>query len=247
MRTRYLALALLLCTTVAWADPRPFVLSRDTVPEGKGNFQYEQGIDFLRPYWTDGDKSGHNDVWDFTHTLQWGVADNVDLRIKLADWQYTSSGRDTGADFNTSGIGAEVYLLDMKKSFLGLALTGDLSVGEDTVAAEFRTVLQKDVGPFNLVYNLALNATSGDDGGTEYIANDFGAYFKLWDKITVGGELEVKSFFEDWNSNDTGLSAGPTVGYQGKGWFVTVGPQFRIGDCDAISDWSVKALVGFEF
>src|SRR3954464_9268790 len=91
--------------TFASADPRPFTFTYDTYPEGKGNLEYEQWVTWEnhRP-----DDHGFN-RFDFRHEFEYGVADNFDISLYVASWNYEDSRERRGTRFDSASVEGILY------------------------------------------------------------------------------------------------------------------------------------------
>src|SRR4051812_12253074 len=100
------AAVLLAIAGFARADYRPFTFTYDTYPEGKGNLEYEQWLrwDNHRP-----EDHGFNRA-SFRHEFEYGVTDNFDLSLYVANWHYEDSREFTGTRFDSTSIEGIVYL-----------------------------------------------------------------------------------------------------------------------------------------
>src|SRR3954464_9689396 len=130
------AASLLFIASIAHADPRPFTFTYDTYPEGKGNFEYEQYVTWRHD-------SGF-DRFDLRHEFEFGVADNFDISIYVANWRYEDSNERKGAHYDSSGVEGILYLSNPVTDFIGSGLYAEFNVGDGTLEFEQKLLLQKD-------------------------------------------------------------------------------------------------------
>ena len=245
----FATVALLISTTVATADPRPFTFVTDTYPVGKGNWEYEQ--------WATWQQSGDEDVVRFRHEFEFGVADNFDLAVYLPNWRYESTEERDGIDFESVSLEGIVYFMNPVTDAIGLGWYNEVSVGEDELEFETKLLVQKDIGNWVLAYNLILETelehVFDEDEENEVegvIEHTFGASYAFGrGDFRAGGELVVESIYEDWESyEDTLVYAGPVLSYWGgTNWFVTVTPLFQLTSNDDEADFQVRMIAGYEF
>src|SRR4051812_43159197 len=119
------AASLLLAASVAWADPRPFTFVYDTYREGAGNWEYEQYVT-----WRDSSR------FDFRHEVEFGITDNFDLSIIVADWRYEDSNERTGTKFNSAGAEGILYFSNPVTDVVGSGFYFEFAVGEGEMEFE---------------------------------------------------------------------------------------------------------------
>lgn len=241
----------------ASADPRPFTFSNDAYPMGKGDWEYEQWVTYSGR--TDEDRDFLR--LDFRHEFEFGVADNLDLALYMPEWRYQETDDEDGTTFQGGSLEAIVYLTNPVKDFVGIALYGEIGVGEDELEFENKLIIHKDIGKWILAYNLVLETelehVFDKDEETEVegvIEHTFGVSYALAPGWLTGGELIVASEYADWEDYEgTTVYAGPAISYQGGeigeqgGWWVTITPTIQLTDEEGASDYVVRMLFGLHF
>src|SRR5215217_346172 len=97
----------------ASADPRPFTFVYDTYPEGKGQLEYEQWFTA-----ENGKPSDHGyNAFRLRHEFEYGVTENFDLSVYVANWRYEDSKEFTGTRYENSGIEGILYLSNPTTDF----------------------------------------------------------------------------------------------------------------------------------
>lgn len=278
MDSRRLIVALLagfLCSlsTVASADPRPFVFSNDTYPMGKGDWEYEQWVTW-RTHTED--NSDYTRI-DFRHEFEFGLADNFDLAFYLPSWRYEDTEDFSGTKFSSVDIEAIVYLSNPVTDPVGLGLYGEVKIGEESLGFENKLLVQKDIGKWVFLYNLVLETeiegvfTSGGDDegdggelpgegeveedeeeGTEVegeLAHTLGVAYAAAPGWFIGAEMVIESEFENWSEYEhTTIYAGPSISYQrSEPFWLTVTPTYQLTDNEEAADWQVRMILGIQF
>jgi hypothetical protein len=245
-------LTLAFAGSFALADPRPFTLTYDAYPIGKGAAEYEQSITFNAHK---GSEHGFRQ-FEFLHELEYGIWDNLDLGLYFLRWNYDDSRDQSGTHYDGGAVEFIYTLLNPAKNRWGLALYNEVAAAEDELEFEQKVIVQKDVGQWIFAYNLILETeiqgvfNSKKENEVEgVIGHALGitkAVARVW---FVGGELLVESKFSDWNKyENTTAYLGPTISYQGgKQWWVTVTPAYQVTGQDEGPDWKIRLIAGWEF
>lgn len=246
------AAVLIVFATIAQADPRPFTFTTDTYAEGKGNWEYEQWI----TYDADTDNDPGFDRFRFRHEFEFGLADNFDLGIYIAEWSYTDSADFNGTRWDGFAVEGIVYFTNPVTDVVGTGLYGEVGVGEDELEFEIKALVHKDFGKWTAAYNLILETEiehvfdSGEESEIEgVIGHSLAASYKLGGGWQAGGEVVIESEYEDWSEYEgTTVYAGPVVSYAGENhlWFA-ITPQMQLTDEDDAACYRVRAIIGWQF
>src|SRR6266550_1004478 len=254
MRTELtgLFLTLLLLTTLASADPRPFTFTYDAYPIGKGAAEYEQSMTF------NAHKSSEHGFsqFEFLHELEYGISDDLDLGLYFLRWKYEDSSENSGTQYDGGAVEFIYTILNPAKDHWGLALYAEFAVAENELEFEQKILVQKDFGKWIFAYNLILETeiagvfNSNKENEVEgVIGHAFGVTKAVAREWFVGGELLVESKFLDWsNYENTTAYLGPTISYQGGNhWWATVTPAYQITGENEEPDWKIRLIAGWEF
>jgi hypothetical protein len=232
-------------------DPRPFTMVEDTYPEGKGAFEIENTVEYGHRTHRD---HGLN-TFDFEHELEFGLADNFDLKIPIA-YHYEDTANGSGFGFDDIGIQGDVYLTNSFTDPVGVALMGEVNVGEDVLGLELTLVLQKDFGNWVVAYNLGAETeisgvfNSDVENETEgVLVNSLGAAYSVGQNMRIGGQVLAESTYADWNDYEgTVVYAGPTFSYfGGRKWWLTVGPNFLLTNQQEEAEFRLDLIFGITF
>ncbi|HEV8291041.1 MAG TPA: hypothetical protein VGP94_03935 [Tepidisphaeraceae bacterium] len=242
----------LLGTTMALADPRPFTFTYDAYPIGKGGVEYEQWITFNTDKGTDHDFR----QFQFLHELEYGISDNFDLGLYFLRWNYQDSREESGTQYDGGAVELIYTILNPGKDKWGLALYGEIGVAENELEFEQKVLVQKDIGKWILAYNLILETEIAgvfDSNKANEVEGVIGHAFGVTTAVArtwfVGGELLVESVFPDWSHYETTTAyLGPTISYQGGDhWWATVTPAYQITGEDEEANWKIRLIAGWEF
>lgn len=241
--------AFVLVSPLAMADPRPFTLSTDTYAIGKGLAEYEQYITWRNH--TDDDPSYNR--FDFRHEFEYGLADNFDVSIYLANWRYQDSDSFTGTHFDSFGGEGVFYFSNPVTDLIGSGLYAEFLAGPDFFEFEQKLLLQKDVGNWTFLYNFILE-TEIERGNTNnevegVLGQSFGVAYSISPSWIVGGELKAEWEFEDWDHHtDTTVYLGPVVSFRSKGpWWATLTPTIELTGNEDAAKFMTRLIVGYEF
>jgi hypothetical protein len=249
-RPFFLTLAVLLGTALGSslsAAERRFAYSYETTGMPKGLWEYEQ--------WVTWKAYGDKDRLDFKHELEYGLTDTLTLSLYLANWRY-EDGDDVASetDYKSSAVSLRRTLTDPNESFLGSALYGEVTVGDEELALEGKLLLQKNLGPLTAVYNLIVEAEwEGEDlqqldekvGVWE---NTFGLSYQLNPHFLVGVEALHELEFADWSqAGKHVVYAGPNLSLRAGTCFATLAALSQVTDIHEEADAQLRLIAGFTF
>jgi hypothetical protein len=243
---------LVVSSTIALGDARPFTFNYDTYPMGKGEWEYEQWVTWR----THKEDETDYDRIDFRHEFEFGLADNFDLAVYLPTWRYEDSEDRNGTKFDHVDLETIFYLSNPVTDFLGVGLYNEIKVGEDLLEFEHKILLQKDIGKWIFVYNFTveteLEGVFDDEEENEVtgeLAHTFGATYAITPDLFLGGEVLVESEFADWSDYEgTTVYAGPAISYQGnQTLWVTLTPMYQLTDNEGEADFNIRLIAGLQF
>lgn len=245
--------------SIAGADSRPFTFTYDLYSEGKGTLEYEQWATYQAH--KDGDSDYQRIA--FRHEFEYGVTDNFDLSVYVANWSYEDSDSFTGTQYDSSAIEGIFYLSSPVTDPIGVGLYMEVAFGEHSLTFEPKLLLQKDIGNWILAYNLTAETEiehifGGDEEPAEVtgeLAHSFGVSYALNTTWRLGAEAVVESVYADWNDyQGTTVYAGPTVSFTGETigrlvseWWVAATPAFQLTDEADEPDFQLRLIAGFVF
>jgi len=248
----YLIVQLLLVLStqaVTHAGDRKFAFVYEVTTAAPGTVEYEQWITWKASKKTDSDF----DRIEFRHELEFGLTEKLQLGLYLADWRYQDGGsvRNNRAQYRDTAVELIYNLTNPVTDPLGLALYGEVKFGDELFELEGKILIQKDLGPWTLAYNVTIEAEwEGQD--YEQDKGEFvqtaGVSYQFSPRLLAGAELLHEVEFDDWEHTGRNVVyIGPNVSYRSKNWFVTVAPLFQVSNVDSEADFLTRMLIGIEF
>jgi hypothetical protein len=236
----------------ASATDRRFTYTYETTTAPKGTVELENWVTWRHTNVTGGDDS---DIFQFRHELEFGLTDNVQLGVYLADWQYDDHDSE-GHKARYQGSGAELIYSHTNPTtdFLGSALYGEVIVGEDSLELEGKVLLQKNFGALRVAYNAIIEAEweGGDLGDFEESNGEFaqavGISYDLNKSFSFGAEVLHEVALPEWrDTGDSVVFAGPNVSVRFGRVYVTATALFQLTDVEDEPDAQVRLITGFHF
>ena len=241
------ALALFASVFPAEAGQRKFVYSYETTTSPKGSIEIENWVTWK----TRDTAAGRVDRFDFRHELEFGLTDNLQLGLYLADWRHESTPTGDETTYRHSGAALVWSLSNPTTDLVGSALYGEVLVGEDRVEIEGKLLLQKNFGPLIVAYNAIIEAEwEGEDYDerTGVFEQTAGVSYEVNRTLSVGVEALHEIEFADWKeSSDSVVYAGPNVSLRFGKTFATMAGLWQITDIDGEPDFQLRTIFGFEF
>ncbi len=239
-------LCLLSVAVAARAGGRRFTYSYEALTMPKGMWEYEQWVTWKTAKETDRDF----DRFDFRHEIEYGVTDNFQLALYFADWRYEESPGKRGGDFRDVALEGIYNLSSPVTDPVGLALYGEIAIGDEKLKIEGKVIIEKDFGPLVLVYNAILEAEWEGDNYVEdkgEIEQTAGISYQFSPRLMVGAELLHELQMPDWRGiRGKGiLYLGPNVSYHAEKWWATLTPMFQVSDVEDEPDFQMRLIVGF--
>jgi opacity protein-like surface antigen len=247
------AVAVLACASVARADERKYTYSYEAKTLPQGGLEFEQWAT-LR---------AHRDVgkvWflDLREEIEYGVTDRFTvagyLNFEVESIKDVPGEKDeTELEFETVSVELKYKLTDPVADPIGVLFYGEVGVGGDEQEVELKLIVNKQLGPINLVYNLIFELEREKDHGVweneSMIANTFGVSFDLMSNWAVGAELVVRTLYEqNFKEREiTGASVGPVVHYFTKSWWITGTFLVLTRDPDAFEKYEARIIFGINF
>jgi len=242
-----LILSLSLVSTT-FAGERRFAYLYDTETLAAGSWEYEQWVTW-KHYST-------KNRYDFRHEVEYGITDRLQVGLYVADWRYEKIEKESDkVDYRDTAVEIIYQLSDPYESFLGSALYSEVAVGDQKVALEGKFLLQKNIGPVSLVYNLILEA-EWEGENLEHLdekvgvwGNSLGISTAIGETgLSVGLEALHEQEFADWKGTDNHLFyAGPNLAYRRSRFFGVVAGLTQLSQEESEPDHQIRLIVGFDF
>lgn len=231
------------------AGDRKFAFSYGATTTPPGEVEYEQWVNWKASKGNDSDF----DRLDFRHEIEIGLTEHLQMGIYLADWRYQdgASVSNNRAEYRNTAVELIYNLSNPVTDPLGVAVYGEVKFGDELFELEGKIILQKDLGPWTLVYNATIEAEwegnhyEDDKGEFQHTA---GVSYQVIPAFSVGVELLHEVEFDDWEHTGHNIVYfGPNATYRGKGWFVTVAPLFQVTGVEAEADFQTRMIAGIHF
>jgi hypothetical protein len=219
-----------------------------------GEMEYEQ---FVTAKWDYDDDDDGKYQFDFRHEFEFGITDNFQMAVYLADWRVKHSDSDgTVTEFRTSALEFKYKFSDPVTDPIGFAGYGEVKIGSEKFALEGKALFQKTIDRWNFGYNFVLEAEWEDNGanGARYvnskgkIANYLGVAYQVVPSFSVGAEILAITPIPDWAGTDTTrFYAGPALSYRGRGWYITTTFEVGLNRVPGVERFQLRTIFGIDF
>ncbi len=233
----------------AVADERRFTFVYEATTMPRGSVEYEQWVTWK----TDKDIDADFDRIDFRHELEFGLTDHLQLALYLSDWRYQdgASVADDGAEWRDTAVEVIYNLTDPVTDPFGLALYGEVKLGDELFELEAKLIAQKDVGKWVLAWNGTIEAEwagSHFDEDNGKLEQTLGASYQFSPSLLGGFELLYEVKYEDWSKwGDHVLYIGPNLSYRTGQWWATITPLAQVTDVDNEPNFQLRLIFGIDF
>lgn len=233
----------------AMGGDRKFAFSYEATTTPPGEVEYEQFVTWKKSKATDSDF----DRIDVRHEIEFGLTDRLQMGIYVADWRYQDgeSVSNNRVEYRDTALEFIYNLTNPVADPIGLALYGEVKLGDQLFELEGKIILQKDMGPWTVAYNATIEA---EWEGSDYeedkgeFAQTVGVSYQVSPRLSAGVELLHEVEFDDWEETGRNVMyVGPNMSYRRKGWFVTVAPLFQVSDIDSEADFVTRMIFGLHF
>ena len=165
-------------------------------------------------------------------------------------WRWQEAGGVSETSYHDTAIEGIYNIFNPNEDPFGLSLYGEVAVGDDLLEIESKVLLQKNIGPVALVYNLIVESEWEEDGLSEVKgewANTFGLSYQLNPRYSFGVEAFHEMEISDWkHAEDSAVYLGPNVsGSVGPAW-LTIAGLWELTDTGE-PDFQLRALTGWRF
>ena len=230
------------------AGERRFTYVYEATTLMKGEWEFEQWVTWKTAKETNRDF----DRFDFRTEIEYGVTDHFQLGFYLSDWRYEENrpkGKHRG-DWRNVAVEAIWNLTDPTTDPVGLALYGEVKIGDKLFELEGKLIVQKNLGKLSLAYNATIEAEwegiQLDEDNGEF-QQTVGLSYQFSPKFLAGVELLHEIAIPDWRgASGKGIFyAGPNFSYRTPKWWATLTPLFQISDVEDEPDFQMRLIVGF--
>ena len=246
-RSVLLILLLILPAIAAVAGVRHFGYVYEAVTSAPGSLDIENWVT-----WSRTSNPQRADQVDFRHEFEFGVTENFQASLYVADWFYASDPQHSGFSYSDSALELIYNLSNPVIDPIGLALYEEIRAGDRVFELESKLIAQKNLGPFIFGYNLTLEAVWEGPGLQDRegeLQQALGASYEVSQTLSVGMEMLHEFVFPDWGDKERtrNFFVGPNVCYRHRNWFVTVTALAQATNTPDEADFQLRTIFGIGF
>jgi hypothetical protein len=240
-------LLLILPATAAVAAARHFGYVYEAVTSAPGSLDIENWVTWGRT-----SNPGRVDELDFRHEFEFGITEDFQASLYVADWFYATDPEHSGFTYSDSAIELIYNLTNPVIDPIGLAMYEEIRAGDRVFELESKLIAQKNLGPLILAYNLTLEAVWEGTGWQERegeLQQALGASYEISQRLSVGVEMLHEFVFPEWHDNERirNFFIGPNVSFRHRTWFVTVTGLAQATNTPDEADFQVRTIFGIGF
>ena len=190
---------LILPAICAFAGVRHFTFLYEAPTSAPGSVEMENWIT-----WKRGNDPRFDQV-DFRHEFEFGITDQFQLSVYVADWNYENNSERDGFTFSDVAVEAIYNLTNPVIDPVGLSIYQEVRAGDRLVEWELKIIAQKNYGRWIFAYNATLEAVwEGDDLEEREgeLSQALGASYEISPRLSVGLEFLHEFVFPDWRDNE---------------------------------------------
>jgi hypothetical protein len=237
---------LILPAICAFAGVRHFTFLYEAPTSAPGSVEMEDWIT-----WKRGNDPRFDQV-DFRHEFEFGITDQFQLSVYVADWNYENNSERDGFTFSDVAVEAIYNLTNPVIDPVGLSIYQEVRAGDRLVEWESKIIAQKNYGRWIFAYNATLEAVwEGDDLEEREgeLSQALGASYEISPRLSVGLEFLHEFVFPDWRDNENirNVFVGPNVSYRRGNWFVTTTALAQATDTTDEADLQLRTIFGVGF
>jgi hypothetical protein len=239
--------AIIALTTAADAGSRRFTYSYETTTMPKGAMELENWVTWK----TSKDNDADFERFDIRHEFEYGVTDHLQLAFYFADWRYEKSATESGkTSFQDIAVEAIYNLTDPNTSPYGSAVYGEIKGSDDFIELEGKLLLQKNIGPWVMVYNVGGEIAWEDDYQQDEaeLKQTLGVSYQLHPSLSIGAEVLHEIAVPDVESiGDSGVYLGPNISWRNDRFSVGMTGLWQITSLSDEPDFQLRTLFSVDF
>ncbi len=202
--------------------------------------------------WSHTSNPQHVDEVDFRHEFEFGVTENFQASLYVADWSYSADRQNSGFTYSDSALELIYNLTNPVIDPVGLAMYEEIRAGDRVFELESKLIAQKNIGPLILAYNVTLEAVWEGTGWQDRegeLQQALGASYEISQRLSVGIEMLDEFVFPEWRDNERirNFFIGPNVCFRHKDWFVTVTGLAQATNTPDEADFQLRTIFGISF
>jgi hypothetical protein len=190
---------------------------------------------------------------DFRHELEFGITNNFQASVYVADWNYHGNSPDEpdGVSYTATAVELIYNFTNPTTDLVGLSAYEEIQAGDRHGELESKLIAQKDFGRFVAAYNLTLEAEWNGTGWNEHdgeLQQALGLSYELSPRFFVGAECVRELELPNWTDHGRGkFFIGPNVSVRTGRWWITVTPLAQTTRDGDEPDFQVRTIVGYTF
>ena len=229
---------------MSFGGVRHFTFLYEANTSAPGSLELENWIT-----WQHATGTGRFDQVDFRHELEYGVTENFQTSVYLADWFYQNDREHSGFAYSDTALELIYNLTNPVVDPVGLSAYCELKGGDRLIELESKLIAQKNLGPLILAYNTTLESVwEGNDLSEREgeFSQAIGASYEVSPRLSVGLELLHEFVFPEWRDEEKirNLFVGPNVSYRRQNWFVTMTALAQATDTKDEPDFQLRTIFG---
>jgi hypothetical protein len=229
---------------------RHFTFLYEATTSAPGSIELENWVTF-RTGNQDGERFSE---FDFRHEFEFGITNQFQLSVYVADWRYQTGFADQASGFAYSGSAVEaIYnLTNPVIDPVGISIYEEVKVGDWFVESESKLIAQKNFGPLIIAYNATLEAT-WEGSSLQEEEGEFqqalGASYELSPNFSAGIEMLHEFIFPEWRAKEhtQNFFIGPNLSVRSGRWFATITALAQATQTADEPDCQVRTIFGFGF
>jgi len=238
---------LILPAVSSLAGVRHFDFVYEATTSAPGSIEMEDWVT-----WGHGSNPERTDQVDFRHEFEFGLTENFQASVYLADWFYASDRTHEGFRYSDSAVELIYNLTNPVIDPVGLSIYQEFRGGDRLFEWESKLIAQKNLGPFLFAYNATIEAVwQGNDLAEREgeLQQALGVSYELAPQLSVGLEFLHEFVFPDWRDQERvrNLFVGPNISYRHRNWFVTVAAVAQATDTPEEADIQLRTIFGVGF
>jgi hypothetical protein len=248
LRRNVLSILLLsLPATAALAGVRHFGYVYEAVTSAPGSLDVENSVT-----WSDTSNPKRVDEVDFRHEFEFGITENFQASLYVADWFYAADQKHSGFTYSDSALELIYSLTNPVIDPIGLAMYEEIRAGDQVFELESKLIAQKNIGPLILAYNVTLEAEwegTGLQDREGELQQALGASYEISQRLSVGMEMLDEFVFPQWHDNERvrNFFIGPNVCFRHQNWFLTVTGLAQATNTPDEADFQLRTIFGIGF
>lgn len=239
--------AILAMINFADAGSRRFAYSYETTTMAKGAMELESSVTWKTA--TAGDPDFER--FDIRHEFEYGVTDRLQLAFYFVDWRYEKSSEESGkTSFHDVAVEVIYNLTDPNTTPFGSAVYGEIKGSDDFVELEGKLLLQKNIGPWVLIYNVGGEIAWEDDYGQDEaeLIESAGVSYQIKPSLSIGAEVLHEIAVPDVETiGDNGVYFGPNISWRNDRFSVAVTGLWQLTSLSDEPDFQLRTLFSVDF